>query len=83
MQIDAGHVTLGQDFISDIPEGRMELLVLPELTQSVCDIMMDKAVSKKLALTERNSTLSMAIFSTAGTDIWLEEGLLQISDKGI
>lgn len=67
MQIDAGHVTLGQDFISDIPEGRMELLVLPELTQSVCDIMMDKAVSKKLALTDTSAEAFESVCREAGT----------------
>lgn len=67
MQIDAGHVTLGQDFISDIPEGRMELLVLPELTQSVCDIMMDKAMSKKLALTDTSAEAFETVCREAGT----------------
>ena len=67
MQIDAGHVTLGQDFISDIPEGGMELLVLPELTQSVCDIMMDKAVSKKLALTDISAEAFESVCREAGT----------------
>lgn len=67
MQIDAGHVTLGQDFISDIPEGGMELLVLPELTQSVCDIMMDKAMSKKLALTDTSAEAFETVCREAGT----------------
>ena len=67
MQIDAGHVTLGQDFISDIPEGVMELLVLPELTQSVCDIMADKAVPKKLALTDTSAEAFEAVCRNAGT----------------
>ena len=67
MQIDAGHVTLGQDFISDIPEGGMELLVLPELTKSVCDIMTDKAVSKKLALTDTSAEAFESVCREAGT----------------
>ena len=67
MQIDAGHVTLGQDFISDIPEGVMELLVLPELTQSVCDIMADKTVPKKLALTATSAEAFEAVCRNAGT----------------
>ena len=67
MQIDAGHVTLGQDFISDIPEGVMELLVLPELTQSVCDIMADQTVPKKLALTDTSAEAFESVCREAGT----------------
>lgn len=45
----------------------MELLVLPELTQSVCDIMMDKAMSKKLALTDTSAEAFETVCREAGT----------------